>query len=251
VSYAEPLGARFAAVRRRHFAWYDPLVYRQQPEILDLAPSSPEAIQVLEDLERFSRMTGLARTLLEKVGARLGRLHHDVRRPLRVLDVCAGSAWFSRGLAGWSRARGLPLQLTALDWSDAILERARRLPGGEAITWEVGDATALPWNDGAFDLVVNVQALHHFAPEQVVGVLSEAARVGQSIFFFDLRRTAYGFALVQLFRPLYSRAFIHDGRVSHRRAYSIPEMRFLVEAAGISARVRRFLPVGMLISTGS
>jgi hypothetical protein len=73
--------------------------------------------------------------------------------------------------------------------------------------------------------------------------------VGKEIFIFDLRRTFYGAAMLQMWRPFFSPEFIHDGVVSHRRAYSLAELRYLVREAGIDAEVQPFLPAGARIET--
>jgi hypothetical protein len=80
-------------------------------------------------------------------------------------------------------------------------------------------------------------------------VLKEVVRVGRDISLFDLRRTSYGVAMMGLIAPFYSREFIRDGITSHRRAYSMNEMRFLIEKLDLSLAVRRFLPVGMLVES--
>jgi demethylmenaquinone methyltransferase/2-methoxy-6-polyprenyl-1,4-benzoquinol methylase len=61
----------------------------------------------------------------------------------RVLDVCCGTG----DLAIGARARGA--QVTGLDFSPKMLERARRKDG--AVDWVHGDALALPFADGGFD----------------------------------------------------------------------------------------------------
>ena len=61
----------------------------------------------------------------------------------RVLDSCCGTGELA--LAD-SRAGG---RVTALDFSEAMLTRARRK--SDAIEWVVGDALALPFADGSFE----------------------------------------------------------------------------------------------------
>jgi demethylmenaquinone methyltransferase/2-methoxy-6-polyprenyl-1,4-benzoquinol methylase len=75
------------------------------------------------------------RITLETVGVRTGD---------RVLDACCGTG----DLAIGARKRGA--RVTGLDFSRAMLERARRKDAG--IEWVEGDALALPFDDGAFDV---------------------------------------------------------------------------------------------------
>ncbi|MNG20798.1 hypothetical protein D3C84_1050840 [compost metagenome] len=66
---------------------------------------------------------------------------------------------------------------------------------------------------------------------------------------FDLRRTFYGPAFVRILSPFYSESFIGDGVISHRRAYSIQEIRFIIQYANLPYRVSSFTPVGMLVES--
>jgi demethylmenaquinone methyltransferase / 2-methoxy-6-polyprenyl-1,4-benzoquinol methylase len=66
-----------------------------------------------------------------------------VRPGDRVLDACCGTGDLALACA---REGG---RVTGLDFSERMLERARRKSG--AVEWVLGDALALPFDDGAFD----------------------------------------------------------------------------------------------------
>ena len=68
-----------------------------------------------------------------------------VRPGDRVLDVCCGTG--DLALAGLAEGG----RVTAVDFSEPMLERARRK--SHAIEWRQADALALPFADGAFDAV--------------------------------------------------------------------------------------------------
>ena len=68
-----------------------------------------------------------------------------VERDDRVLDVCCGTGDLALAAA---HAGG---RVTGLDFSEAMLERARRKD--PSIDWVEGDALALPFADGSFDAV--------------------------------------------------------------------------------------------------
>ncbi len=65
---------------------------------------------------------------------------------------------------------------TGIDASPAMLGRARERIGDRA-TLLLGDAAALPFEDGSFDLVFTALFLHELDPETRVAVLAEMARV--------------------------------------------------------------------------
>ncbi len=90
--------------------------------------------------------------------------------PGRSLDVGCGTGTLAQRLAD----RGY--EMTGLDPSEGMLEILReRAPSVEAVR---GSGTELPFDDGSFDLVLTVAALHHIAdPEAVRATLAEMVRV--------------------------------------------------------------------------
>ena len=102
----------------------------------------------------------------------------DLRSTERVLDVATGS-----GNAALAAARrGCPV--VGLDYVPALLERARRRAEAEGLEAEFveGDAEALPFDDGSFDVVSSVFGAM-FAPnqEQTANELARVCRPGGRI----------------------------------------------------------------------
>jgi ubiquinone/menaquinone biosynthesis C-methylase UbiE len=85
----------------------------------------------------------------------------DVERPARVLDVGTGTGVAALALA----ARSPGADVTGLDLSPAMLAEAerKRVTGvHDRVRFQVGDASALPFHDGSFDLVVLMNAIPFF-----------------------------------------------------------------------------------------
>lgn len=96
-------------------------------------------------------------------------LRHAAPQPSeRVLDVACGTGIVSRQAAPLVGVDG---QVVGLDMNPAMLAVARSVPPapGAAIRWEQGDATALPFPDGAFDLVLCQHGLQFF-PDRALAV---------------------------------------------------------------------------------
>lgn len=121
----------------------------------------------------------------------------------RLLDVGCGSGYYSEVFSTL-----LPdgVDYTGVDYSEAMIERARaRYP---AASFEVADATRLPYADGTFDIVFNGVSLMHIIDYQAA--IREAARVAarycvfHSVPVFDdyrttyLRKYAYGAPVVEV-----------------------------------------------------
>ena len=88
----------------------------------------------------------------------------------RALDVGTGTGALALALAP------LVQSVVGVDTEPALLERAHALAPGNA-TFEEGDATALPFHDGAFDLTGTLRTLHHVhRPELAVAELARVTR---------------------------------------------------------------------------
>jgi ubiquinone/menaquinone biosynthesis C-methylase UbiE len=102
----------------------------------------------------------------------------DVHSTERVLDVATGS-----GNAALAAARR-GCEVVGVDYVPGLLDRARRRADAEGLeaTFVVGDAEALPFEDGSFDVVSSVFGAM-FAPdqEQTANELARVARSGGRI----------------------------------------------------------------------
>jgi ubiquinone/menaquinone biosynthesis C-methylase UbiE len=101
-----------------------------------------------------------------------------------VLDVAAGTGHAARQLAASARA------VIALDATEAMLARGQAqaaAEGRENLVFMRGDATALPFLNGSFDVVVSRFAAHHFEqPERVVAEMVRCTRPGGIVALVDL-----------------------------------------------------------------
>ena len=129
--------------------------------------------------------TGSDLSLLHDAAAELGTLPAGTR----VLDVPTGSGVALRGLRP-----GQGVDLVAADISATMLERARatasRLGVADQVTPAVADVGELPFDDGAFDLVVSFTGLHcfpdpHRAIGEMVRVLAPGGAITGSSLFTD------------------------------------------------------------------
>jgi ubiquinone/menaquinone biosynthesis C-methylase UbiE len=94
--------------------------------------------------------------------------------PARTLDVACGTGFLTRHLRG---------EVVGLDASEGMIEIARsRMPSSSFL---VGDALALPFEDGSFDRIFTGHFYDHLQPEERQRFLSEARRVAGELVVAD------------------------------------------------------------------
>lgn len=116
------------------------------------------------------------RFIPEEAGGELIEAEHVARYALaaqlapgrRVLDAACGVGWGTQWLmrAGAASASGLDIS------PEAVADAKKRAPEAEFVE---GDLASLPWDDGAFDLVVCFETLEHVVKQ--AESLNELARV--------------------------------------------------------------------------
>jgi len=94
------------------------------------------------------------------------------RLPKRVLEVAAGTGVVTRAMA---TALSDDATIVATDLNRPMLDRASALPIARSVDWRKADALRLPFDDGAFDIVV-CQFGVMFFPDKPLA-FSEALRV--------------------------------------------------------------------------
>ncbi len=100
--------------------------------------------------------------------------HADLRSRHRVLDLACGTGIVARQAAPLVGAQG---QVVGLDMNPAMLgvARSRPAPSGATIQWQEGNAMALPFPEGSFDVVLCQHGLQFFPDRD--GAVREMLRV--------------------------------------------------------------------------
>jgi Methyltransferase domain len=205
------------------------------PEILDSPDCPPDEVaHSLRDIARVNRWFGGMNTslaLVERVAAKTGG------KKFSLLEVAAGFGEVPKAVAQKLARQGIDVQVTLLDIARSHLR------GGERAV--VANALALPFRDGAFDLISCSLFAHHLEPVELQQFVRESMRVCRcAVLINDLVRhplhVALGYAAYPLLRSPASR---HDGVASVRRSYVPTEMQEIIAAAfpdGSAPRVEVF-----------
>jgi ubiquinone/menaquinone biosynthesis C-methylase UbiE len=154
-----------------------------------------------------------------------------------VLDVACGPGRLSLSLA---RVAG---QVTGIDITPEMLDQARALQAEQGITnvhWQQGDILPLPFDDGAFCIVVTQASFHHFAdPAAVLAEMIRVCQPGGRIAVNDMT-----------FDPPQAAAFDRIEKLrdpSHVRVLTLAQLRGLGEAAGLEELTVQEFPLSLPI----
>ena len=203
------------------------------PELLDgPLEDRPVLAANLRDLRRINRLTGGARLSVRAVRA-LGDA-------ATILDVGTGAADIPAVLLVDARRRGVPLEVTATDSRQEVLDAAlaarpelARLPG---LTFRLADGRGLLDPDVSFDVGHASLVLHHLDEDDAVAFLRELRRVSRlGIVVNDLDRSRWFWlgAWLVTHTLAASRYTRHDGPLSVRRAWTRGETIALLRRAGL------------------
>lgn len=199
------------------------------PELLDTDAGTPDEVAAsLADLRWLNRWFGGVSTtvsLLRHAAQKIGKDR------LTFLDVAGASG--DGALTAKLRLAddGIRLDVTCLDRAPSHLPSAKNGHGPQVVA---GDALQLPFADNSFDLVGSSLFLHHLEPPEVKSFMMGSLRVCRhAVIVNDLRRSRLHWLSAVAGQALYrSRLTRHDAPVSVRRAYTISELRQLLETCG-------------------
>jgi SAM-dependent methyltransferase len=201
-------------------------------ELLDMDAGTPaEVAASLRDLRHINRWFGGVATtedMIVRVASKTGQTS------LSLLEVAAGSGYVPETARERLQHRGLKLQVTSLDRAPSHMNGSRAV---------AGDALALPFRDGCFDLLSCNLFAHHLGPQELVRFVDEALRVCRiAVLINDLIRHPLHMSLVYAGMPLYrSRITRNDAPASVRQAYTTEEMRgLLAQSTAARIEIRRY-----------
>jgi demethylmenaquinone methyltransferase/2-methoxy-6-polyprenyl-1,4-benzoquinol methylase len=191
------------------------------------------------EVERmFDRIAGPYDTMNKVMTAGLDRRWRELAAEAtglgagaNALDACCGTGDLSLALA---RLVGRSGQVTGLDFSGEMLERARKKPReaeAAAVTWVQGDATSMPFADDSFAAVTIGFGLRNLPdPEDGLRELARVVRPGGKVVVLEITQPPSG-PLRPFYGVWFNRVVPALGKVLDNSAYSY-----------LPASVRRFPP---------
>ena len=197
----------------------------------------------------YRRIAAVYDAAVEPFNASLRRYVLKISQPvegLKVLEVGCGTG---TNLALFAEAG---CEVSGIDLSPSMLDLAKKKLGEDA-DLELGDASAMPFDDGAFDLVVGFLTLHEMPLEIRGPVVSEMARVAGEdgrLVFVDFHHGPYTFPKGWMYRAVIVPIEIAAGREhfrNHRDFLSRRGLPALIENQGLTVEKEKILGGGTMI----
>jgi 2-polyprenyl-3-methyl-5-hydroxy-6-metoxy-1,4-benzoquinol methylase len=213
----------------------------------DPAIDPGEHERALRGLARLNRLSGIDRTVWRELRRIAGG------RPLRVLDIAAGSGDLAISLARRAGRTDVPFEFSACDLSELAVERTRHRAADAGA--EVGAFRLDALRDQLpedHDVVMCHLFLHHLDGPDIADLLARMhAAARRAVLITDLERTRVAYALAFLASRLVTRSPVvrTDALLSVRAALTPGELRSLAHEAGFtSPRIRRVIPARMILT---
>ena len=225
---------------------------RNDPEIMDRTDNSATDLDcALRDLRTINRLLGGRRALLEALSPYLEEA--VATSPVEVLDVGTGSGDLPVAMIEHARKLGRSLRVTGLELDPTTAAIATRCTAGyPEIRIVHGDARALPFARGSFDVVTASLFLHHFEFDDVAHLLREfrrVARLGVLINDLHRHRVPWGFIALAARAARFHPMIVHDGPLSVLRGFTPAELRRVARTVGArGAIVRRRWPYRLVLT---
>lgn len=207
----------------------------------DDAGTAVEVAGTLADIRFFNHYFGGVPTttrMIERVARASGRASFSM------LEVAAGTGDLPHSVRNALQQSGIGLQITLLDRRASHMRN-----GGNKVA---ADALDLPFPDGSFDLISCCLFVHHLGPPEVTAFVKEALRCSRvAVLINDLVRDPVHLAAAYAARLIYrSRLTRNDAPASVRQAYTIQEMRGMLEGrggAGVEITRNYFYRMGAIV----
>jgi SAM-dependent methyltransferase len=190
---------------------------------------------IREEFTRQSRSFGVspAMTSAETLGVLVEAVPEDADAAW--IDLACGPGVVSRAMAARVGS------VTGVDLTPAMVEEAERRAGEEGIDnvgFELGDATALGFDDDSFDGAITRLSLHHIpAPGRVPAEMARLVRPGGSVLVSDIvadrdrDANAWREEIERLRDP------------SHWACHTPESLRAIGEAAGLVLEEEKLIPI--------
>jgi len=221
--------------------WVDFSKRSHEPEIID-APqllNSSKWRVILRELRIVNRWLGGSRAVLQEIKPLIEEIAGEKsdQLPVGIVDLGCGSGDIPTALVTWARKEGYSLRVLAVDVDPTVCKFAyRQTFDFPEISILQGDVNRPPLRERGCDLILCSAFLHHFTDSEIAALLRALLpKTRKGVVISDLHRHPLAYWGIRLLTALFSRsrAVRNDGPLSVLKGFRRPEVRAILEAAGV------------------
>ncbi|MHA6246395.1 methyltransferase domain-containing protein [Pontibacter sp. CAU 1760] len=199
----------------------------------DLTLSGEELRQNLKELELINNWLGGHQVVLNA----LESLVIGQPQPLRIADIGCGGGDTLKQIARWARKNRLQVALTGVDANDFMVQYARQqCQAYPEISIARHDVFSNAFARQPYDIIVCSLFCHHFSNAQLVQMFRQLHAQAQiAVIINDLHRHWLAYYAIKAITTVFKGSYLvrNDAPLSVWRAFKRPELRRLVEQAGV------------------
>jgi len=203
----------------------------REPEILDdLELEGNDLTANLRELGKVNRLLGGHQIAVKSVK----EIAKDVgKKNWRIADLGCGGGDTLAALASDPGLKNLQLELVGLDANQTAVNFAsEETAEHKNIQFECADLFK-PWPEMQFDIVLFNLVLHHFSDEEIVELLTRAAKNSRFIVINDLQGNWIPYHLFRMTSRIlrFSHISRHDGKLSVKKSFTKRDWHSLLNKA--------------------
>jgi 2-polyprenyl-3-methyl-5-hydroxy-6-metoxy-1,4-benzoquinol methylase len=195
-----------------------------------------EKLRLISALDRMNSMTLIYEHQIGVLSPLIDELALRSDRPVRVLELAAGSGGLALTLAGHAHKNGIDIAITASDIVPDVISDGNRRAAELKLPVTFRLMNAFDFNGmeaNGIDIVIISQSMHHFSPGQLAMMIAQAKANGARAFTgIDGYRSLLLLGGVPLVASLQGITdFTLDGLTSARKFYSEIELDIITHIA--------------------
>ena len=221
--------AGIVRVRQTLDVMNQPLRLASREKHIDDADIDPaDLAETMACLRTINRRAGGISSILQQFRAWSANWPKD--QPVRILDLCTGSADIPLAIAQWAQDAGFDVRIVAVDHHPGILRVAAEYleakPAAGRIQLLQADLFNLPFEPNSFDYVMCSAALHHFPQIRVLTALRIMERLmTRGLLWSDMHRGFWPELCVSLALTGKPAKVRHDGLAAAKSGFTRAEVR--------------------------
>lgn len=220
------------------------------PELLDRPDIPfPDIRRNMQELDTINTLLGGHKITLKGLSCLWPKMEPE--RPVHIAEIGCGDGNNLRVIQKWADKKGMPVQLTGIDYNKACIDYAKGIKRNRDIRFICADYRTVDFKEKP-DIIFSSLFCHHFSNDDLITQLQWMQQWSNWGFFInDLHRHPLAYYSIKGLTKVFSKSFLvkNDAPLSVLRGFNKGEWSALLRQSGVKASVQwmwafRWLVVG-------